>query len=1197
MPKLAPGPIEISPEGVSVGLRQRSITRSKPIPPGEWAEVPGFTQLQRQLNAATPDTEGDTAVVPQGEGVRLTHRAVAALPDDVCAAIGLPPATRAKLHLAADSIPSSDDFCIKASFRDASSRRVHRVVEGSILRHGPSLERLPGPLFSVWRAAEALREPVADRDERFARISALCSVLNAAFGANYSTDAFLETLDISYASNISIRSQPSHDGFTVEPLLMGLAAQNAVEGEGQEVGEGLALLSDAEHDAFLKQLGEARTKPAIKLGKTGYVYMPKDLRQAVLTVGAMASADKQMREAFLRNPRPALRDALDKIASDTDPEWLFVPTTEYSARVRELGYWTPPVLPWMQTKGQSWIPERCGVKIGSAVVELPIAKAAELAGGSDEDIETWVQDVIPETLDSTGNDDPVAPPTVADVRAALEQVAGLAELPVDEPPKPHALPEPERPPSLKHFLLVGENLDDAEFSSARGVELSDADHRSVAPPGALTSTLKDYQRDGLDWLAGAQTADHRGALLADDMGLGKTLQTLAAIAWRRTNPNFSGCASALVVAPTALVQNWKQEMDTHFQPGTFGEVLTVTGPGLKALRTRKGRDTHSGSSHLDTEALRRAGVVITTYETLRDYHLSFAQVSFGICVFDEIQKLKNPATQVTQAAKTVNARFWIGVTGTPVENRLTDLWSLSDVLWPGLLGTAREFETRYDGSQQEDLDTLKALIAPDPSTGRLPFLVRRMKSDATVSLPPKIIVPKPVPMPQRQADATRAIVQEALRIGADKTSMLSIIQRLRAASLHPIKPSDMGDMSDDVYVSESARLTATIATLDDISARNEKALVFLESLELQSWLAGYLKMRYGLKRRPMIINGSVSGAARHEYVNRFQSGEPGFDVMILSPKAGGVGLTLTAANHVIHLTRWWNPAVEDQATDRVYRIGQERDVTVHIPMAIHPDADLGPSSFDTKLDELLRRKRALSSNLLAPSDADDDSLAVIFDEIVPAQHPNASEALESVASPEGAPPALPVKRETISLASSVAAPVRSPLWPADYLAAQSAERAPGGMLDILDGTRLLRVLYMDPYCAVDAERSATARFFRDHVFARAGVPRDEWQVRYYGTESHQTRGQFSGWPARRVKSDFFDSLFPGTRPQRVDFRDTHAGRERLHDRVIWLQCDDGGGRAATLKVNLPHGVSRWGAPGSHGDVVARSMPCAVWSTL
>ena len=241
-------------------------------------------------------------------------------------------------------------------------------------------------------------------------------------------------------------------------------------------------------------------------------------------------------------------------------------------------------------------------------------------------------------------------------------------------------------------------------------------------------------------------------------------------------------------------------------------------------------------------------------------------------------------------------------------------------------------------------------------------MLRRMKSEELDGLPQKHIHLRRRTMPPDQARVYGEVVNRA----KDPASgpMLETLHLLRGVSLHPIWPP-AGEIKDPrSFIEQSARLSETFEILDEIALHKEKALIFLESLDLQAHLSLMIKSRYDLSKRPMQINGEVTGDKRQALVDEFQQVRGTFDVMILSPRAGGVGLTLTAANHVIHLSRWWNPAVEDQCTDRVYRIGQDKAVHIYYPMAIHPG--FGDSSFDALLNSLLIRKRNLSTRMLVP---------------------------------------------------------------------------------------------------------------------------------------------------------------------------------------------------------------------------------------
>lgn len=325
----------------------------------------------------------------------------------------------------------------------------------------------------------------------------------------------------------------------------------------------------------------------------------------------------------------------------------------------------------------------------------------------------------------------------------------------------------------------------------------------------------------------------------------------------------------------------------------------------------------------------------------------------------------------------MQAEFTLALTGTPIENRLADLWCLMDTIHPGALGGLKEFSRRYeDQPDPEDLKRLKdALSLAGPE--RPAVMLRRMKDEVLEGLPPKIEHTRKALMPDVQANAYSAVVAEARR-RSDRGKMLEALQAMRAVSLVPLDRSMVA--SDQDYINSSARLMATIVALDEIRERGEKALLFVEMRAAQADLAGVLQRRYSLARAPMIISGEVAGPKRQERVDAFQAAEPGFDVMILSPKAGGVGLTLTAANNVVHLTRWWNPAVEDQSTDRCYRIGQHRPVNVYLPMALLPGGE--EHSFDNRLHALLAQKRALSREMLMPPTLSDEDARRLYDETI-----------------------------------------------------------------------------------------------------------------------------------------------------------------------------------------------------------------------
>jgi hypothetical protein len=248
-----------------------------------------------------------------------------------------------------------------------------------------------------------------------------------------------------------------------------------------------------------------------------------------------------------------------------------------------------------------------------------------------------------------------------------------------------------------------------------------------------------------------------------------------------------------------------------------------------------------------------------------------------------------------------------------------------------------------------------------------------MKAEILEGLPTRQFNKERVEMPAEQAQAYSNAVRKAQIGGATQGDMLRAIHAFRGVSLHPSGARDCDPLDKDSvrrWFSQSARMRHAIAVLGELNRTKEKALVFIEDLEIQALFAAAIATHLDLERQPAIINGGVPGEKRLEIVDRFQASPAPFDLLVLSPKAAGVGLTITAANHVIHLSRWWNPAVEDQCNDRCYRIGQQKPVTVHVPIAVHPH--YGEASFDVKLDQLLENKRQLSRDMLMPPVADGD---------------------------------------------------------------------------------------------------------------------------------------------------------------------------------------------------------------------------------
>lgn len=476
--------------------------------------------------------------------------------------------------------------------------------------------------------------------------------------------------------------------------------------------------------------------------------------------------------------------------------------------------------------------------------------------------------------------------------------------------------------------------------------------------------LKPHQIEGIAWLQHLVEEKAKGCLLADDMGLGKTLQFLSLIDWYDKN-DLNHDMPYLIVAPVSLLENWENEYVKFFDKPRI-PVRIVTSKVAKHFT--KGVDRNF------IQFLQHHHIILTNYETIRSYQFSFCATNFAIVALDEAQKIKTPGTLVTNAVKALKADFKIAMTGTPVENTIVDLWCIMDFCAPGLLGNCKEFAKKYQ-SPLKDTDTDIIELGNEVRKVMGQYFLRRLKNDVAKELPEKHIKRLEYKMPKIQRDRYDEIVRQAVqdRDSAEppKGYMLMCIQRLREISDHPyLGTGDIDTHSVDELIDSSAKLQAIMPILDDIKQKKEKVIIFAERRDTQSILKRILRLHYQINAH--IINGDSPTTAtclfgngkmsRQQAIDDFQN-KNGFNVIIMSPIAAGMGLNVTGANHVIHYSRHWNPAKENQATDRAYRIGQDKDVYVYYPIAVSD----GITTFDQTLDKLLERKSQLAEATLFPS--------------------------------------------------------------------------------------------------------------------------------------------------------------------------------------------------------------------------------------
>src|SRR5215469_7549861 len=463
----------------------------------------------------------------------------------------------------------------------------------------------------------------------------------------------------------------------------------------------------------------------------------------------------------------------------------------------------------------------------------------------------------------------------------------------------------------------------------------------MATPTSFRGELRPYQERGLAWLSFLGSLG-LGAVLADDMGLGKSPQTLALLQAERDSGAATG--PTLLICPMSLVGNWQHEA-ARFTPGLANHV-------------------HHGSDRLGgpelAAAVATADLVITTYGVATRDKAALAQVPWARVVCDEAQNIKNAATRQAQAVRAIPAASRIALTGTPVENRLTELWSILEFTSPGLLGPAEKFRRRYvipieRNADIEATEQLKRLTAP--------FILRRLKTDKAViaDLPDKLEMKVWCNLTTEQASLYQATVDdmmariEAAEPGIERRGLvLATMAKLKQVCNHPAHLLGDGSRLDG----RSGKLARLEETCDEIVEAGDRALCFTQYAEFGRMLQPYLAARLGCAVH--FLHGGTAKKRRDEMVAEFQSaGEPA--VFLLSLKAGGTGLNLTAASHVIHVDRWWNPAVEDQATDRAFRIGQRRDVQVRKFVCV--------GTVEERIDQMIEDKKALAEAIIGTGEA------------------------------------------------------------------------------------------------------------------------------------------------------------------------------------------------------------------------------------
>lgn len=658
----------------------------------------------------------------------------------------------------------------------------------------------------------------------------------------------------------------------------------------------------------------------------------------------------------LRKELGKLKTICEKVRKNPDPEFLenfvqnpgeyldpeFVDVSElYSDRVIGIGLYKPKVYPFLSPYKSQWIP----TFIISELEKNPdqgkpfaIPDKETLA-----DFEKSYANALAEGKLSVRFHDVEIP--IGEVPAMIEHVRKT----FDKPPKNS---EPSG------VLLIKENIEGEDFVVDSRLELPKKLSLSKNPALKKEIELKDYQEQGVAWLQYLLQKEKYGCLLADDMGLGKTLQVLYLIDWHyRTQQTTK---PYLIVAPVILLENWEKEFQKFFDSNlSVRRIARIPKDGTEA------------EDFIQNHSFKH--LMLMSYECMRSGQLTLGKMDFSIIALDEAQKIKEPSTMVTNAAKALRGDFKIAMTGTPVENTFMNLWCIVDFAVPGFLGSAKNFAKRFQTPLRNATPGEIEKLGEELHQELGGYFLRRLKTDVAKDLPPKISVRQKVPMPDVQF---QRYWDEICRPVDENFNGLQKIQELRKISDHPYCGEKIWeDCTATDLIESSAKLKATVEILEKIRAQKEKAIVFTERREMQKMLQKILDEKFSLDAS--IINGESSATSkgssgsRQATIDRFQE-KSGFNVIIMSPLAAGVGLNVVGANQVIHYSRHWNPAKENQATDRVYRIGQTKKVFIYYPMAVTDKLPVNDPSesktFDEVLDELLERKLKLATSSLYPTD-------------------------------------------------------------------------------------------------------------------------------------------------------------------------------------------------------------------------------------
>ena len=878
--------------------------------------------------------------------------------------LGLPEPYPFDVEIRSDRTLKETEFRYNYQFLQPDLKPLHPQRIGCVLRLTAEWAYLlTAEQFSLLEELDAFNKQEAHDKNFEANLLKFATIKGLATQTGAALDRYLNQENVVAPRTVRLRLRVAGDGIEIIPDVNGVDSTKFEEVFDQDLNTKTVY--------NISQPEGARTR----------VLFRKEQRGALEAVKRHRRVSREELDEIAKQPQAYFNPDIVELDPTTDEPLSF------SDRVREIGVYQPKVYPFISLYKSEWIPgvivedkdgKRTKIPVKDQGELHQLRKAINRAKKTSQETVIWKEVQLP----------------VSEV----ERYLPFIEKRLKRRKKPPCPDENLKTP----VLIIEENIEDPDYVEPTPDSPVKEPFRHLLEPSPNLKPgvkLLAHQEEGIAWTQQLWEEKYPGGLLADDMGLGKTLQVLCFLEWHHAKYHLQ--RPYLIVAPIVLLENWQAEYPKFFDGGSL-DFITLYGRELQTfkreinheipelegaerfpeLRQRRGR--------LDVDRLQTAKLVLTTYETVRDFQLDLGLIPWAAVVIDEAQRIKTPGALVTNAVKALKTDFRIALTGTPVENSLMDLWCITDFVAPGYLDSAKNFDRDFCRPLKHPDTDIRAL--GDQIRQRIGVhFKRRLKTDILQDLPEKHIHVEEcqLEMPLNQADrymATLQSVHESESTGPESpNSILRVLHQLRDISDHPLlADSQWEEVPTPDLIEQSAKLLVTVKLLKKIADDGEKVILFAERRKTQHLLKRVIQGRFGLANIS-IVNGDTPGSAqrgnsmkmsRQQAVNRFQA-IPGFNAIIMSPLAAGVGLNITEANHVIHYSRWWNPAKEDQASDRVYRIGQTRPVHIYLPMATHPDFQ----TFDVVLHGLLERKRQLSQGTLFPTEQAEVTRKEILDEL------------------------------------------------------------------------------------------------------------------------------------------------------------------------------------------------------------------------